>query len=140
MSNREKILIGSLALLAAFAIGRYSVPTKVLEKSSKVVNSDLNKHTDTIVVETKKADGSSVIETHTVSDSNKVVKLEEEKSTETTRHGGRVRLLALGGASITSIGLPVYGASISTNITGPIVIGGWGISSGVVGVSVGMDF
>lgn len=39
-----------------------------------------------------------------------------------------------------SRGVVVYGAGVDRRVVGPVSIGAWGLSSGVVGVSVGVTF
>lgn len=35
---------------------------------------------------------------------------------------------------------PIYGAHVERRILGPVTVGGWGLSSGVVGLSIGVEF
>jgi len=146
MTVKTKLLIVGVALLAAFAAGRYTVPEKVkivtqtVEVEKKQENSDLKEHTKTTIV--KKPDGSSVTTIETVADdkTNETDSstIDTQTSKEITRES-QVTISALAGVNISSPAM-VYGASVTKPILGPITIGLWGLSNATIGVSVGLSF
>ena len=160
MTTKTKIIVASVSLLTAFALGRYTVPTKTkievrtvtVEKTidKTQTQTDQDKHKETTVTETIKPDGTKQTVTQTVEDTQtqkdqKTVdtsqtQTTQDKTKEITRQGSPVTILALAGVSYHNLSTPVYGASVSRNLLGPISMGVWGLSSGTFGVGVGLSF
>lgn len=163
MSPKNKVIAAVVSLLVAFAAGRHSVPVSVktevktaeTEKKASdtktVTDRDRHKKTDIITVE--RPDGTK--ETHTVitddtdttrktdSKSNTEIAKASDSKSETVRSSGHLNLSVLAGGKISfssSPIMPVYGACVSRNLVGPITIGLFGLSDGVGGVAVGLDF
>lgn len=156
----NKYIYVLIALVVAFAAGRYSVPINVKtdttasskETEKKSENTNTQKHTKTTIVDTTNPDGSK---SHTVT---KETELNNEKKTtetsantrsetsskEVARAGSRLNISALAGSKISSIstsGLELdYGAMVSRDLIGPISVGAFGFKSGVAGVAVGITF
>lgn len=163
MSKRVKYLLAGLAVLVAFAGGRYSVPESAkessksseTEKKSAKETEDLNvkkKKTKT-VTETTGPDGTKTkTETEVVEsekDSSKsnetkeVAKKTEESSKEVTRSGSRLTVSALAGSKISFSSSTFeidYGGMVTKEIIGPISIGAFGFKSGMAGVALGLTF
>ena len=143
MSTRNKLILGGAVILVSFAFGRFSAPTKVVtqiktvEVEKKV--SDTEDHKKVVIVQ--QPDGTK---TTTVTDDKSTKQKEDtqvaQESTKTvTRDSGRTSISALAGLQITG-GVPVYGASLTRNVLGPITLGGFGFTNGLVGVSIGLSF
>ncbi len=131
----------------AFALGIYVTPDKVRVETKivevvKQVEVEREKHKETTV--TEHPDGSK--ETKTVEDTKTQKNTEETKDSNTavkeseTHPANKLTISALGGFQTYNAFYPVYGLSISRPLIGPIVIGLWGITPGVVGVSLGLSF
>lgn len=160
MTTKTKLIIAVVALLAAYAFGRFSAPTKVItetkivevEKKTDKTKSDTKKevHRTTTTTETIKPDGTKTVTTVVKEDSNSDSKKNSSSTDNTTkssdtikeviRDTSKVTVSALAGVNITSLSIPVYGASLTKPILGPIAIGIWGLTNSVGGVSLGLTF
>ena len=151
METKNKIILAVIALVIAFGAGRWSVPEKVQiqEKTVKDTKVDVdlnqNKHEETKTVEVTKPDGTKIKTTVTKEDTstNKSVDKQSdttiEKEKTVTAQTAKVTISALAGASLSQF-TPVYGASITKPILGPITIGVWGLSNATGGLSIGLTF
>jgi hypothetical protein len=159
LTQKQKIIITSVALLTAFAVGRYSTPTKVkivtqtvtVEKKvdTTQTNTDSNKHLTTVKTETDLPDGTKTIVTKTelTDDTKKKTDTKDVTSDtinttvskEVTRGSSPVTLSLLAGAQLTGF-TPVYGGSISKEVLGPITLGAFYLSNTTAGLSVGLTF
>lgn len=147
---RNKIILAIIALLAAFAFGRFSAPEtiKTVEVEKKTADTviDKDKHKDTIVIEVIKPDGTKTITTQIKEDTktniDKHIEMDKSKTTEETRSSSKVTIQALAGANVTHLTSDplVYGGSISKPILGPVTLGAFGLSNGVAGFSMGLTF
>ncbi len=157
MENKTKIIIVSVALLVAFAFGRYSAPehvkieTKIVEIEKKVVDTDTlrDRHREVVIKEIVKPDGTKEKVTTTVEDSNTSRKTRTEEETSRTENrseeitrGSKVTLAALIGSPLrlNSSFEPIYGGIISKPILGPITVGVWGMSNKTAGFALGLTF
>lgn len=52
----------------------------------------------------------------------------------------KTNISALAGIDVTSRPQPIYGISVTREFIGPITVGAWGMTNGVVGLSVGINF
>ncbi len=157
MENKTKIIIVSVALLVAFAFGRYSAPehvkieTKIVEIEKKVIDTDTlrDRHREVVIKEIVKPDGTKEKVTTTVEDSNTSRKTRTEEETSRTENrseeitrGSKVTLAALIGSPLrlNSSFEPIYGGIISKPILGPITVGVWGMSNNTAGFALGLTF
>lgn len=151
--NTKTIVIASVvALLVAFAVGRWSAPEKVkiqtvtVEKKTDDKKTDTDDHKVTTITETDKPDGTKT--KVTVISDNKDTQVVDKKTddlTQTTtkevdRSSSKVTISALAAVNVTKLGVPIYGASVSKPILGPITVGIFGLQNGTAGVSVGLSF
>lgn len=154
METKSIVLLALGTLLVGVVAGRYLAPTKVItevktvevEKKTKEVDTNKTKHTT--VKEVIKPDGTKTTETETTEETSQQAKSKETQSiatdskTETTYRQPRTTvsiLAARSSGSITSLEI-FYGASVTHNILGPINVGAFGFTNGVVGVSLGLTF
>jgi hypothetical protein len=158
--TKKSVIVVTLLLAVSFALGRYTVPAKTVveeklvyvekKEKTKEVETEKKKNVVTVKVEETKPDGTKTVTTRTEekTDTTKFTNTKEsthkqltQESSKTTDSRDRVTISALLGISIpTAIDVPIYGASVSKPIVGPIALGVWGLSSGTVGVSVGLQF
>ncbi len=115
-------------LLVTFALGRYSV----------------NVVTKTHEVETKKPDGT--VQT-TIDTTIQAVTKNDDKETQTDKVDQTVTAAKTSTVNISLLAgyhygdtSPLYGASVSKELLGPITIGLFGLTNGTVGASVGVNF
>lgn len=155
MDLKYKILIVTVVLVGTFALGRYTVPekikieTKVVEvvKEVKVTDTKQDAHKHTVITEVSLPSGEKKKTTEIVYDSSKerdshtvIDDTKKESSTETVVKGdSKVSISLLGGLKLDNR-TPVYGASISKPVLGPLTIGIWGLSDSSCGASIGVTF
>lgn len=157
MNTKSKITLSLIALLTAFAFGRFSAPekikieTKVVEVEKKEVQKDLDKqvHKKTITKTTTKPDGTKSTTTITQDDSTFNAKTDSkseiDKSSDTlkevTRSSSKVTVQGLAAVNPFHLqnGLDL-GASVCKPILGPLTVGIFGFRSGTVGASAGLTF
>lgn len=133
--NRPALYL--LAMVVCFAFGRYTASFK--GKETEVKQQDREVEVRTVYVRVKSPDGTireEQIKENISKDSVKTVKesLPPEKRS-------RINISAL--ASVDAKGgnmIPVYGISANKEFIGPITIGAFGLTNGVVGLSIGVNF
>lgn len=160
MKLRYKVLISSILLLAAFALGRFTVPEKVrveiktveVIREVKQTETDLSKTRHKKVTETItiKPDGTKIVtrvitdDTQTDKKSDTSSETDTRRSTdekrETVRGASPVTLSALAGVRFANPLSLTYGLSATKPLLGPVTLGAWGLSSGEVGLSLGLTF
>jgi len=149
----------TILLVAVFAFGRYSAPEKIktvekiveVEKKTKEEKEQEKReiHRTTTITETIKPNGEKVIVTEIREDTN-VVKnkdtaivkdkvIEGTKDEEIVKSGSHLNVALLVGNKV-DLSNGIIGAHISRNLIGPISIGLFGLSSGILGASVGLEF
>lgn len=159
MQTKTKIIIFITALLISFAAGYALTPTKTVIKTQIVevekkstdnstdVGKDVKKTTTT--KEVTKPDGTKETTT-TVTEETKTDKKTDQSETDTDsktetsskeieRLSSRTNLSLLTGADIHNALSPIYGASVSKQILGPISLGVFGLQNGIFGVSIGLS-
>jgi hypothetical protein len=156
---RNKIILAVILLLGAFAAGRWLAPTKVVteiktvevEKKTEATDTSKEKIKKTTTTVTERPDGTKETKTTVTEDikSDKKTKETDEssrtkdESKTVERTGDKVTISLLGGIRLGEIadsGAIVYGASITKPILGPLTVGIFGLTNGVVGCSVGITF
>jgi hypothetical protein len=151
--------------LVCLAIGMHLAPTKVVKEQVTVekvdttkheqllVDTDKDRHTNTIKTEIDKPDGTKIIRTRTVEEQKQtrdVKRVTDEKDhTEvtqttketTTRGSSPVQISLLAGKDLTNLTGPfALGVQVSKPLLGPIVAGVFGFKSGIAGFSLGLQF
>jgi hypothetical protein len=155
MSTRNQIIVVVILLVGAFAAGRWAAPTKIVTKTVEVEKQvtlkddkkEIVDHSKKKITVTRKPDGTktTIVEIGTDVDtkvvSNDKTTTDVEKQNETTKQWdtSKVTISALGGYKIGDAG-PLYGASISKPILGPITVGAWALSNSTFGASLGLTF
>ena len=149
MTIRTELLVASIGLLTAFAAGRYSVSApevKTDQTSSSVDNkqTDKNSHVQTIIVTIKDPSGAEKTTTTITKDTTTQVKDKDVLNTTFAQDvippkRNTLNVYALAGVDVKTPGV-VYGVSVTKQVLGPISVGAWGLTSGIVGVSLGLSF
>jgi hypothetical protein len=155
MNLKTKILSCVAALLLSFAVGRWAAPTKVVtetktvevEKKTDTVDRNKDTHKTTVTTTTERPDGTKETKTTVVEDTKSNTKktdtdtntITEDKIKTVERARDKVTLSVLGGISFGQAQTITYGGEISKPLLGPIRMGVFGLTSGTVGVSLGLD-
>lgn len=152
LTPSRKILLGIVALVTAFAFGRYTVSVKpnvttiTATKSASQTVADKDTHTQTQIVEVKEPTGEVKTTTTITKDTVSVVdktRNVETQATETVSQSTRktLNVAALVGMDVVHhLGTPVYGVSVSKELIGPVTVGVFGMSNSLVGISVSLNF
>lgn len=148
-------IIAALAL--GLAIGRFSLPAKLVtkvqtvevEKQQIVAMQKQQDNSVVVVTETKKKDGSDVIVTTTQKNVVTVAKTDTKEqdskqsvSTKEVMYNTQklgINVLA-GPQSFSNLTTIVYGGQLTYGILGPIDVGVYGFTDGRMGVSFGLRF
>lgn len=149
MSNSQKVLaLAVYSLILASAVYYFS-PSKIVTVTKTEIKEVVkevqasNTHTKTVVRTHRDGTQTTVTvadnSTNTVTDSNTETKIETSKTIERAQDGVTIAALAGVDTSNLSKGF-VYGASVSKPILGPISLGAWFLTSGTIGMSVGIKF
>jgi hypothetical protein len=134
VTKTETIVI-LVALALMFALGRYSVPdNQVTTTDDKTAQN----HTITTIITLKKANGETST-TETIDSKTKTK--EEDRIVQMEAAKSKINVSALASVNVTKGDMtPLYGISVSKEILGPVRVGVFGLTNGIVGVSVGLDF
>lgn len=152
--NKVKIVAVLIIVLVSFAAGRYTVSRSVEKVEEKIVDkkidikedtkSNLKTTTVTVKLPTGEERTTTVTEVNT-EEHKEVAKTETDKTVTKTVEvtGGKTPLTLSGMASIAPFKgdfLPVYGLLVQKQVMGPVSVGLWGSTNGVVGITVGVSF
>lgn len=118
-------VIYGIAMYGFFLFGRWSAPLQTVTQVKEVVVHQVR----TIV---KNKDGSS---TTTI-----VTDRETKKKDVTSAPKPNLNVSALAGVDVTSKFAPVYGVHVTKQVLGPVTVGAYGLTTGIVGVSLGVTF
>lgn len=161
MENKTKVIIAAVVVTTAFAVGRFSAPTKIktetkiveVEKKTSEKESDNEKKTrkKTVTKEVKHPDGSTESSTETTEETESSKKKRDKNSEESsrteketkevTREGGKIIISAIAAGRLQSpLASLLYGAVIQKEILGPATAGVFILTNGQIGVTVGLSF
>ena len=146
MTIKTQIIILTSTAVLAFASGRYS-NTRPEVKTQTVIQADVKQNEDKkvneTVVETKKPDGTvttvTKINENDATDTDETI--HEQQSTEVKSTAGKWTISGLASANVVhpQTGL-TYGLGVTRQLIGPVSVGAFGFTNGVVGVSLGVTF
>lgn len=144
----NKYVLGIIFIGVAFAVGRYSGPVKetirTVEVEKKQTEAEKDKHKETRVKEVVKPDGTKETTTEIVEDTNTKKSTKEtttaQSETEKIRAGSRTGFSVLGGTRLGDQFKVDYGVSVDREFLGPLKFGAFFFQSGVVGLSLGLNF
>lgn len=166
--NYRAIAIG-VAVLTAFAFGRFSAPEKVkIETKTVTVETqkketldatkqvdDKNRRVETETTELVRPDGSKETRTKTVETTQDQSTRETEHADSETREStratevskeitsktGRISIVVLGGFKLNDLTSgPRLGGYVGRNLLGPITVGVWGMNDLSGGIALGLSF
>jgi hypothetical protein len=128
------------ALILAFVAGKYTNKSTDI-KTTTTDNKLVDTKTVETEVETKKKDGT--IQTVITTDTVQSTKDKSTTDTATTVKSSTTKwsVNAMVAEDLTSIlSGPKYGVSVTRQLIGPINVGAFGFTNGLVGVSLGVSF
>lgn len=148
---KYQYIAAGVLILVAFAGGRYSnrgvsVTSDSTTKTDLIVNQDKNTHTVTTTIQEKQPTGAvkTVTTVDTVTDTKTTAQKDTDKTKVETITPAKTSLINVSAlvANDFSRGLlvPTYGVSVNKELIGPITLGAFGLTSGIVGVSIGLNF
>ena len=114
-------------------------------KSTQILNTqkqtDKDTHERTVTTIVKEPTGKTVTRTVTTKDTETRTDADINKTTQTETETHPIRK-PLNISAIIAIDhlKPAYGLSVTKEIWGPITVGAFGLSTGVIGVTIGLDF
>lgn len=123
-------------MLAAFIFGRMSVSVPQTAVTDEVKNN----HTVVTTVTTKSPTGDIKTIRTIDSTTKKIDRIIQP--TESNKSHRLTNLSLLAGYDFMSIRhlTPTYGLGVSREVLGPVTIGAYGFTSGLIGISVGVNF
>lgn len=142
---RKQLLLGLLLLLIGVAVGRYSLPAKIMEKTITDTQKDIQKddHTITTVVSVKQPDGTVTTTTEQKNDVTTTSEQHKHQDAEktVTYNTQKVTLSALMTTRpFSGIPMTAYGGVLQYRVLGGITVGVLGVSDGTLGVTIGLAF
>ncbi len=145
--NRSKVIAVGLILMAvAFTGGRYSAEdnpseTTIDKTEESRTETERNKHRETTTVKIKRPDGTETSTTTIIEDSNTASKKEKESRTQVEQvveaKGNKINVALLGAYQSEKL---VYGLSVTKEVIGLVTAGIFGLNSGTIGLSIGVNF
>lgn len=147
MTTKTKVIIAASGLLVAFAFGRYTASNVASVQTSidKDISTDKHTNTDTkkTTTITEEPDGKKVTviteDTKIESDRSTDTKIKTDQ-TVTMAKKSLINISALASVDVNNGFIPVYGISANKELLGPITVGAFGFTNGVVGLSLGINF
>lgn len=133
---RLAIIFCLLTAATSVAVTRYYFPTtqtKTVTVEKEVVKTDVQTITHTVTLPNGSVDTTTTTTDHSQTTLNK------DQVAVVKAKNLNVSALVANDFS-TSIIRPVYGVSVSKEVLGPVTVGVFGLTSGVVGVSLGLNF
>ncbi len=140
MSTKTKSIIVVLGLLSSFAVGRYSVPESTKESKDSSEQTDSKKKKKTVTEETEAPDGTKKKKTTVTEETEKSKSKTDKESKEVFTGSSKVTVGALLGIRVYDANSQSYGLLISKPILGPITVGAFYLTPGILGASLGLTF
>lgn len=133
MTPKIQVLVTIIVTVVGFAVGRYSI--KPQDQTSKSTNT-VQQNTHETIVRVKEPGG----KTTTTVTIDKNLHAEDVKETaKASQPRLKFNVSGLVGTDIHTL-MPVYGVSVNKELLGPITIGVYGLTTGMVGLSIGVNF
>ncbi len=121
-------------MVAAFILGRMSVSVPQVDVTDQVKNN----HTVVTTITTKSPTG-DIKTTRTVDSITKSKTTEKSPSPPAKKPLNVSALAGYDFSSPRSLS-PIYGISVNKEVLGPLTVGAYGLTNGIIGVSIGVNF
>jgi len=137
------IILTVVLMVGSYVTGRYfSQQNQVSVKTSitQTKNEQIKENTHETITEVKEPNGEvkTVTIIGTITTDNTQTQTDTKTQTIPVKRS-TINISALAGMSLTSL-TPVYGISASKEFIGPITVGAFGLTNGIIGLSVGVNF
>jgi hypothetical protein len=134
LNLKYQVIILVVTLGIGILIGSLSHKPDTTTHSDVKSDKETHEHTETTI--TKKRDGTTITKIDTIRDSDTSTKTD----VSTTLKPKSLNLSASVGVSIHDPLLPVYGIHLTKPIFSNFTVGGYVLTNGTVGVTIGYDF
>lgn len=136
MSIKYIAILSIVLVVSTAALTRYYFPqiqVKTVETTKDVIHTDIQTVTKQVTLPSGEIDLTTVTTDHSQH-------VETGNKSTTVMVKPKLNVSGLVGVSIHDPGLPIYGISASKEVLGPITVGVFGLTNGLVGVSIGFNF
>lgn len=146
MTTKVKAVSVIVLLATSFAFGRYSIQQVSVSTNGTIkVNKDtkIDKDTHKVTIITKDPTGKEVtiITEDSKTTTDKIEKsIADKNQTVTPQKRSTLNISALASMNFLNGFVPVYGASVSKEILGPITVGVFALTNSTFGISLGLNF
>lgn len=148
---KYQYIAGGVLIITAFAFGRFSVQkptvkTQMTQQTNQKKDQKSDTHKQIVIVDQKQSNGAETKTTtiNEVKDSDTTTNTQSQtqiKQTVTPPKTQTLNISVLGTEDFSKgLNAPTYGISVNKEVLGPVTVGAFGLMSGVVGVSIGLDF
>jgi hypothetical protein len=135
-----------VAFVVGLSLGMFGRPTKVITKTETVykdrIVEKVIEHQVIVTKEIKKPDGTDEIDTVTKTDDQDDKKSDLTGNSNTSKevdYGSGIQIGGMAGTNLSN-GQQVYGGYANKRLIGPITVGGFGLSNGTAGLTLGVEF
>ncbi len=145
MTLQLKAGLSIAALTLSFAAGNYTArqtQSSTNSKTQSTVQQDVKQDTHEVITTIKAPNGT--VQTVETVDTTALTNTDSTTNTQSQLvvvPNPKNNVSALAGFDLSKSGLiPTYGISVNRQFLGPVTIGAFGLTSGTVGVSIGINF
>lgn len=144
--TRTKVIVVIVGLATSFAVGRYSATRISSSETTTEIKKDTEKQTNTdthkVTVIEKKPDGTekTVVTEDTKTESKKVGSTTTNSDTVIVNKHSIINISALASLDMDDGFTPVYGVSFNKEFIGPVTVGAFAMTNGILGISLGLNF
>jgi hypothetical protein len=128
----NKLASVGLIFLLGFGVARYTLPVKTITVTKEVVKE--KKDVVTVTKRVKLPDGTTTTERRT---EDRTIR-DTKKGSSTAVENEKAQWKASALLDLTRV--DNYGVSVEKRLVGPVFVGAWGLQSGQVGLSLGMEW
>lgn len=144
MTIKDKIILGLLALVVSFAAGRFTatkpnVTTQTVTNEDKDIKKDVNDEKVTTITEKSTGEKQTTIvekKTTSVVTDDKIASKTDTKVVNSQQTTSIVGMVGIDYHTKER----AYGLGVSHDFVGPVSLGVFGFTNGVIGVSIGVRF
>lgn len=138
--NKTQEVLALICFCASFGLG-YGYRNAQITTTTDQVAEVKDNHTVITTVTTKTPAG-DVKTVKTVDSNTKSKSTENKQINAPSSPTKRLNVSALAGVDLSNLRavVPVYGVSVTKQVLGPVTVGAFGLTNGVIGVSLGMEF
>lgn len=139
--NKKSYLIGGaiLAIILAYATGRYAKPDKIVTKTVTVEVEKTRINENKVIVEKINKDGTKTTTTHVITKTETDTKIQSKNDSVVQNNKSPLNVSLLAGYDFNNVNL-VYGVHVSKQLLGPVSIGIFGLTNKTIGMSAGLQF